>query len=288
MCRFLAYKGHQIFLADLLMRSEQSLIRQSFQAREREEPLNGDGFGVGWYAKEIDSTPCVFTSTQPAWANRNLGRLAEKIRSTCILAHVRAASPGMPVTELNCHPFLYGDFLWMHNGRIAGFKKVRRRLRAHLQDDYYDFIQGTTDSEHVFALFLNQLNRNGGSCSLENWPQAMSQTIALIEQWLTDAGISESSRLNFCVTDGEGLLATRYVTSSEGRAESLYFAQGERFDVHDGHYHMLGDAKPASTVIIASEPLTDDRSNWYPVPVNHSVSVSADLDVDVRPIVAER
>ena len=128
MCRFLAYKGHPVLMADLLTRSEQSLIRQSFKAREREEPLNGDGFGVGWYAFEIDPTPCVFTSVQPAWANRNLQRLADKIQSTCLFAHVRAASPGSPVTELNCHPFQYGNLLWMHNGRIAGFRQIRRAL----------------------------------------------------------------------------------------------------------------------------------------------------------------
>ena len=287
MCRFLAYKGQPIFLADLLTRAEQSLIRQSFQAREREEPLNGDGFGVGWYAKEIDSTPCVFTSIQPAWANRNLRRLADKVRSTCIFAHVRAASPGMPVTELNCHPFLHGDFLWMHNGRVAGFKTIRRRLRQHLDDEYYDLIQGTTDSEHVFGLFLNELNRYGDSHALESWRRAMERTIGLLEAWLADGGVSEASRLNLCVTDGNSLLATRYVTASDSQAETLYVTQGERFEVRNGQYRMLGDVHQVSTIIIASEPLTEDRSNWRPVPLNHSISVSADMQVDIEPIVFE-
>ena len=81
MCRFLVYKGRDMFMSDLLIRAEQSLIQQSFKSREREEPLNGDGFGVGWYAPEIDPTPCVFTSIQPAWSNRNLYRIAEKVKS---------------------------------------------------------------------------------------------------------------------------------------------------------------------------------------------------------------
>ena len=118
MCRFLVYTGQELFLSDLSTHSEQSLILQSFKARERKEPLNGDGFGVGWYAPHIDPTPCVFTDVTPAWSNRNLRRLADKIRSACVFAHVRAASPGMGVTEFNCHPFQYRQFLWMHNGRI--------------------------------------------------------------------------------------------------------------------------------------------------------------------------
>ena len=142
MCRFLVYKGREIFMSDLLTHSEQSLILQSHRARERQEPLNGDGFGVGWYAPEIDLTPCVFTSITPAWSSRNLHRLADKVRSTCFFAHVRAASPGSFVSEANCHPFQYEQFLWMHNGEIGEFSRLRRRLRSHLSDDLYNFIQG--------------------------------------------------------------------------------------------------------------------------------------------------
>lgn len=48
--------------------------------------------------------------------NVNLKRLATKVRSPLIFAHVRAAIPGMLVSEANCHPFQYGRYLWMHNG----------------------------------------------------------------------------------------------------------------------------------------------------------------------------
>lgn len=66
MCRFVVYKGRELLMADLLTRPKHSLIKQSYDARERREPLNGDGFGVGWYAPELDPTPCIFTSVTPA------------------------------------------------------------------------------------------------------------------------------------------------------------------------------------------------------------------------------
>ena len=284
MCRFLAYKGHEIFLSDLLTRSEQSLIRQSYHAREREEPLNGDGFGVGWYAQGQDATPGVFTSIQPAWANRNLHRLADKIQSTSILAHVRAASPGTPVTELNCHPFQHGRFLWMHNGRIAEFRKIRRTLREHLQDEFYDLIQGTTDSEHVFALFLNQLGNRESHYDVDILRQTMTETISLIERWLDEAGVSTSSWLNFCIADGDRLLATKYVTNASDQPQSLYFTRGDRFELRDGHYRMMQRDEHNGAVIIASEPLTDERGDWEPVPLNHCISVSPELNIDIQPI----
>jgi len=31
---------------------------------------------------------------------------------------VRAAMPGMPVSEQNCHPFQWGRYMWMHNGMV--------------------------------------------------------------------------------------------------------------------------------------------------------------------------
>ena len=69
----------------------------------------------GWFSPDdscaakqrrpADPTPCTFTSITPAWNNDNLGRLACKITSPLVFAHVRAAYPGMPVSEQNCHPF---------------------------------------------------------------------------------------------------------------------------------------------------------------------------------------
>jgi len=83
-------------MADLLTRPNHSIIQQSWDCRERMTagPLNGDGFGIGWYTA-FDPTACIFTCINPAWSNLNLRRIAEKIQSPLIFAHVRAASPGL-------------------------------------------------------------------------------------------------------------------------------------------------------------------------------------------------
>lgn len=81
--------------------------------------MNADGFGIGWYSAEEhcprvskngatqkDDTPCTFKAITPAWNNDNLMKLASKIRSRLMFAHVRAAYPGMPVSEQNVRPTL--------------------------------------------------------------------------------------------------------------------------------------------------------------------------------------
>ena len=53
MCRWNAYSGQPILVAELLYRTEHGLVDQARQANEGIELLNGDGFGIGWY----DETP---------------------------------------------------------------------------------------------------------------------------------------------------------------------------------------------------------------------------------------
>ncbi len=259
MCRFLVYKGREMFMSDLLLNADRSLIVQSYKAKERTEPLNGDGFGVGWYAPDIDPIPCVFTSTSPAWSNRNLFRLSEKIRSVCFFAHVRAATKGAYVSEFNCHPFQFEQFLWMHNGKIAQFDKIKRKLRESLEDDYYNFIQGTTDSEHAFAVFLNKLGNRISDYSSEDLCNALNSTIQQICEWQRAAGISDSSYLNFAISDGHNVVASRYVTNPEKEPPTLYISSGERFITHAGKFTMEPSLRHPNAVIVASEPLTSNR-----------------------------
>ncbi len=117
MCRLLAYRGASLVVDKLLYQPKNSLIHQSYDAQEIEEPLNGDGFGIGWYVPEIDPDPAVFVSVFPAWNNRNLRFLAPRIMTHCFFAHVRAASIG-DISEANCHPFTYKKFLFtfQHSG----------------------------------------------------------------------------------------------------------------------------------------------------------------------------
>ncbi|RMH69996.1 MAG: class II glutamine amidotransferase [Gemmatimonadetes bacterium] len=274
MCRFLVYYGNETLMADMVTHPAHSLIHQSYHAEELSHPMNADGVGVGWYVPEIDDIPCFITSVSPAWSNQNLKRLAEKIRAKLIFAHVRAASPGLPVTELNCHPFQMGRFLWMHNGVLADFPRIKRRLRASLRDDIYHHIYGTTDSEHAFGLFMNQLEDPRGTYPPDQLQTAMITTIRQLEQWNAEAGIVQGSLLNFAVSDGNTVMVTRYTTDPAVPPASLYYSCGHRFECKEGICQMVPPQGEPHAIIIASEPLTF-RADWEVVPPNHMVVVSA-------------
>eukprot|EP00127_Corallochytrium_limacisporum_P004330 Clim_evm13s158 gene=Clim_evmTU13s158 len=160
MCRFVIYTGkYPTLLGDLLTRPDHSIIKQSFDSKLRlQGSLNGDGFGLGWYDDAVNDEACIFTSVLPAWSNLNLRRLCDKIQSRLFFAHVRAATQGSPSSETNCHPWQSDKYLFMHNGEIANFQKIKRKVQASLREEFYDMIAGSTDSEHAFALHMQEID----------------------------------------------------------------------------------------------------------------------------------
>lgn len=287
MCRFIAYIGTPIKLDELLYKPANSLIKQSYQAREREEPLNGDGFGVGWYDRSEDLEPCVQTYITPAWSNRNLQRLAREISAPLIFAHVRAASPGLVVMETNVHPFQYQNLLWMHNGSAAEFEKIKRPLRASLPNHLYNFIQGTTDSEHAFALFLKHLERSPFEADADAMRAALVETIRELEELSAEAGIDAPSFYNFAVTNGREIVASRYYSNDREPSASLHYSRGKHYSVRPtGEYDLeqAANRREAEYVIVSSEVLTDDPEDFPDVPENHTITVRADLSFGIEKI----
>lgn len=282
MCRFVGYIGSKILLADLITRPENSLIRQSYKARERLEPLNGDGFGIGWYVPDITIEPGVFKSIAPAWSNRNLSNLAEHIESGCFFAHVRAASPGMLVSEINCHPFRFGRLLWMHNGTIEGFNSIKRILRRSLPDYLYQSVEGTTDSEHAFAVFLNLLGEKTEKLNAAYLANGLVKTVWQLEEWARKEGITKPSIYNFAVTDGENIATVRYVSDPEIEPITLYFSKPGKYQCCNGEAKIVDCCGEESGIIIASERLTNESDEWTRVAPNHVVTIDSRLNVNVR------
>lgn len=212
MCRWLAYSGSPVRLDELLYKPKYSLIVQSLHSRLGVETTNGDGFGVGWFGTE--ETPAVFRSIEPAWNERNLRELADHIRSHLVFAHIRA-STGTPVQQTNCHPFRFDNWLWMHNGAIREFEKMKREFAFAVDPALYPFIEGSTDSEMLFFLAL--------TFGLQTDPPgAVERAVGLVEATGRRHGVENPIQMTVAITDGESIWAFRY--STEGHSRSLFFS----------------------------------------------------------------
>ena len=282
MCRFLAYKGTPALMADLLIRSENSLLVQSYDAKTYNNTLNGDGFGVAWYPLHDDPIPGIYKNILPAWVDLNIRSLSEKIYASCFFAHVRDATPGTTVTELNCHPFRFKQFTFMHNGHIAKFMQMKRKLRAVLSDELYNFIKGNTDSEHIFALWLHFL-KNRETPELTDIETAINKTLRQIARWNQDDGVKEPTYINLAITDGLQMVATRYSSIPEAEAATLFVSSGIYQHHADSNEVRVHDTMQTNkeTVIIASEPLTAWQEDWEKVEQNSIITVNQDNQLKI-------
>lgn len=286
MCRFTCYLGDAVPVADLVTRPEHSLINQSTHARERREPLNGDGFGLAWYVAD-DPVPARFRSVTPAWNNANLAELARVTYSHCILAHVRAATiGGFSVAEANCHPFRYGPFAFMHNGHIGEFGRIRRPLMGSLSDAGFASIVGTTDSEHVFALALERLRGHEADSSCELLGEALAGAVADIVGLLRTHAPASHAYLNLVLSDGCHAAACRFSTDPD-YVDSLYLNEGSRYRCDDGVCYMAAPTETERAVLISSEPLNDDP-RWQAMARDHVALVDAHGRVRTEPLAAGR
>jgi glutamine amidotransferase len=263
-CRFAMYLGPEVTLSALFVEPSHSLIRQSVHAREREEPVNGDGFGVAWYAPAFSEEPAVFKSISPAWNDRNLLELSRVTASGCVLAHVRAATLALEVSQSNCHPFVEGPYAFMHNGTIGAFPRIRRAMVGVMSDDAFASIRGTTDSEHLFGLVLDRLSGAGdedAASLVRALHGAVRETIAM----LGDLNAEIPSTLNLALSNGTSAVACRYTTDPRKPAESLYVHRGERYVCRGGACWMEGSGDGDGAVLVASERLSDDPG-WAVIP----------------------
>lgn len=268
MCRLVAYLGEEVLLSKVLIHPSNSIVMQSLHAKESDTRTNGDGFGLGWYMPSISAEPALFTSTFPAWNDQNLLHLTKKTKSNTFFAHVRAATSG-GVSQYNCHPFVYHNWMLMHNGDIPRFVKIKRHLRRLLEDDIYNWVKGDTDSEHVFALFL-QLAKQRDLSQLSVVASTLQETFAIIADLIKLYEKNDVSYFNVCLTDGKRLVASRYCTAKKRKPETLHFSiNNPSFSEH---------ITPKS-ILISSEKLTNINNEWQQVPPNHFLTVDHDVNV---------
>jgi predicted glutamine amidotransferase len=253
-CRWLAYSGSPVFVQDLLYKPQHSLIDQSLHSHLGAETTNGDGFGIGWYGS--GDTPGIYRSIEPAWNDRNLRDLAAHVISPVVFAHIRAAI-GSAVQETNCHPFRYGRWLFMHNGFIADFHKVKRDLVLAVDPSLYPAIEGSTDTEVFFYLALTY--------GLEDDPPAaVGSAVGLIEEVGRRHGVEHPIQMTVATSDGDKIWAFRY--SSERDSRSLFYST----DVPTlrelyPDLEVLAKITDESRLIV-SEPLRDLPGAWNEVP----------------------
>lgn len=258
MCRWLAYSGGPIYLEEVIVKPEHSLIDQSLNAHSGATATNGDGFGIGWYGKR--EIPGVYKTVQPAWNDDNLIALAGQIESHQFIAHIRATT-GTAVQRSNCHPFQFENWIFVHNGAIREFDSIKRELAFAVSPALYPHIRGSTDSEIMFYLALT-------FGMTDDVQKGVAKMVGFIEQVGRESGVEFPVQMTLGISDGQSLYAFRY--STEGESRSLYHSI-DMAAVHE----IAPKSKRFSddTRAVVSEPLGELAEAWKPVPESGFLTV---------------
>lgn len=275
MCRLYGFRANERTKVECsLVYAQNALLNQS--RLDARGSSHADGWGVGYYDNRV---PAVERGVTAAFEGGHFSTTAERVYSKTVLAHVRNATVG-GASLANTHPFSYRHWVFAHNGTVRPFDALAPQLESEISLRLADLRVGTTDSELCFLWLLSRLEQIGvdledAKHETENLGSVIGQAVAELTERSAALGPERPAMLNFILTDGLKMVATRW-------HRSLYCL--EREGVHDCEIcgiphidHRQGVAYRA--VVIASEPISDEA--WQEVPNGSLIEVGADLERQV-------
>ncbi len=289
MCRVLAYIGPEVPLESLLLKPENSLINQSLDPeRHPELQLAGWGFGVWGEHLLTPEEPLVYRRPMAAFYDDNAGGIIPSLQVSTMLAHVRAATYNSSVVmaDENCHPFSYQETPWIvaQNGDLPSWKLLQKELLQHCKDVYLEQMLGNTDTEFLYVLLLSLLESN----SDEDVQRGFEEMLRLIAQAMEDLDLAALAKLKMALVSPNRIIGVNVGLGHEGEAdpagdwrqlresgpgtddfalsmllEPMYLLMGRDFEKNESTYDFEEcTEEEATSVIFASEPLTEKTDDW--------------------------
>ncbi len=300
MCRVLAYLGPKIPLADLMLRPANSLVNQSFAAEYHHLlQLGGSGFASWEAGSPHEDQPLLYKGTEPAFFDSGLRTICENVRTTALLAHVRAIpySVEASIHSDNCHPFLYPGFRLAiaHNGGLPGWREMLHDILMASRPEIVANLTGSTDTEALYCLLMSQFDDPTADLTADEIVAGMRRFMGELLRIKHEHNNSAIAKLKLFMADGNDLVVANigfgpdYATTIDGDWEELrthevgsrefslagvvepvWYLAGTNFTRYEDTYDMaVRDLSNADTVIIASEPLTRNASKWHLIPFQH-------------------
>jgi predicted glutamine amidotransferase len=136
-----------------------------------------DGWGLAWYGD--GETPSLRKEASDPRSYSCARAIETAVAETprLLLAHLRKASPGIPIHVCNSQPFVEGAWSFIHNGTLQ--EPDRLPLQRYQ-------VKGTSDSERLFLFLLEALEQG------ETYQQTslFRQAISAVERQCTYSALN--------------------------------------------------------------------------------------------------
>lgn len=289
MCRVLTYLGKPTSIAKLVVDPDSALIKQSYDPKHMSHILNLAGFGMAaWIEDSPDEhLPLMYKSDVIPVYDKNIPAIGNKIKTNCLLAHVRGVpfSHKQTLGKQNVHPFMFHNtnLAFAHNGSLPSHMNIRNELLSHIKPEFSNQIHGNTDTELMYGMLMSLLKEPYFDLNVEDVASAVETLYEMLADIRKKHKHFTVSPNNFFITNGKFLVVTRFVfdygsyltEENQGHISyhSLWYTFGEEYGCFDDEYKMKG-GKSKHSVIFASEPLTNKVSTWIEVPEYSLVTAS--------------
>jgi glutamine amidotransferase len=242
------YVGPALRVGEIVSAPPHSLVIQSYRPKEMQSgTVNADGYGAALWLDDGKRAPALYRTAAPIWADPNQAWMNERLSVRSLIAAVRSATPGVGFELANVQPFARGDVAFTHNGFITDFRRgAQRAIREGLGREAYESIEGSSDSEHIFALVLD---------ARRPLPEAVRGAVARLEAICET--LDRTAVATLLLGDGEQLVGARW--AHKLKPATLYWSPFK-----DG-------------VCLASEPL--DGTRWKEIPPGHLAIARAGDDL---------
>ncbi len=289
MCRVLAYIGQEIPVESLLLAPDNSLINQSLDP-ERHPELQLAGWGFGIWSEHLlkPEEPFLYRRPMAAFYDDNAERIIPSLQASTLLAHVRAAAYNSKtvLVDENCHPFSYQGTPWIvaQNGNLPNWMLLQRELLSHCKDEYLEQMAGSTDTEFLYVLLLSLLE----SDSDEDVQRAFEKMLQLIVEAMEKLDLADLAKLKMALVSPNRIIGVNVGCGFKGETdptgdwrelrksgpgtddyalsmllEPMYLLSGRNFQDYETSYEVdVTSIEDATSVIFASEPLTENTDDW--------------------------
>ena len=289
MCRVLAYIGPEIPLDSLLLAPDNSLVNQTLDP-ERHPLLQLAGWGFGAWSEHLlkPEEPLLYHRPMPAFYDDNADGIIPSLQVSTMLAHVRAAAYDSTtvLADENCHPYSYKLTPWIvaQNGDLPSWQLLQRELLQHCKDVYLEQMRGTTDTEFLYVLLLSLLEGD----SDEDVQRGFEKMLALIVAAMKKLDLAALAKLKMALVAPNRIIGVNVGCGHHGETdpsgdwrelrksgpgtddyalsmllEPMYLLAGRNFQDYETSYDVdVTPVEEATSVIFASEPLTENGDDW--------------------------
>ena len=144
-----------------------------------------DGWGISTNDRHHEHA-VLEKKTEAAAQSETFQKVVTDNAADGALLHLRWATKGLSVSENNTHPFVYGDYSFIHNGSIF----PPDAIIEFIDDKFKKLIIGDTDSERYFYVMMTQIEKLG-------LIEGIKSTIAIVKEH------GKTTSLNFMLMNNE-------------------------------------------------------------------------------------